>query len=186
MENLKCKTCGADLSISPDKNFATCKYCGGTYKLNEDLNVNIKLDDNVKDVIDNGMSIVGNTSKTMAKIMIVPFIIFIIFFVIIAFTIFKSINSSSTTEKDDFEIRSTTSELEMYSGTKDKIFVENALNAVIKNNKKNQDYLITVIYEDFNTTNTNDISEIKSSLENKKYEIILDYDGKYVNKLTIK
>lgn len=77
---------------------------------------------------------------------------------------------------------------EMYSGTQRKEIVIFMLNEVEKNNQKNSDQIIKVLYNDANATDSNGIVEIKKQLnEDKEYEIILDYDvNGYVNQVTIK
>lgn len=76
---------------------------------------------------------------------------------------------------------------ELYSGTNGKLHTSSLLDNIITNNKKNKDKLITVIYNEISTTDSNEIIKIKHSLEDtKKYEIILDYDENiFVNKVTI-
>ena len=40
MAILKCKICGGDMEISPDKTFGICEYCGSTMtlpKINDDV-----------------------------------------------------------------------------------------------------------------------------------------------------
>ena len=74
MEKLKCSSCGAELEVEENKEYAKCNHCGARYKLNEDLNVNIKLDDNIKEVLNNGLG----TAKHVSKFFFIPIIIFII------------------------------------------------------------------------------------------------------------
>ena len=79
MEKLKCSSCGAELQVEENKEYAKCNHCGARYKLNEDLNINIKLDDNMKEVLNNG---IGTVHKSL-KFMIIPVIAFICFIIII-------------------------------------------------------------------------------------------------------
>ena len=78
----------------------------------------------------------------------------------------------------------------MYSGTQTKSLLSSLLDEVVTSNKKNSDKLITVIYNDKQTTNPDEVIAIKNSLNDDssvKYEVILDYSDKgYVNKVTIK
>ena len=67
MRKLKCNSCGGEMTIDETKEYATCKYCGMKYKLNDDLNVNIKIDDSVKDVLNTGLS----TAKHFSLFMLV-------------------------------------------------------------------------------------------------------------------
>lgn len=197
MEKLKCSSCGGNMTIDDSKEFATCDYCGTKYKLNEDLNVNIKLDDNVKEVLDNGISNVGKSSK----LILIVVSIFIIFFIISAFVYYFSsslrwqLNSGSyiSDELDDdneffdeFDIKMFNLDIEMYSGTQSTMFVEHLLDSIVTSNKTNSDKLITVVYGDISTTDSDAIVDIKHSLDSDKYEISLDYDSYgYINKITI-
>ena len=90
MEKLKCSSCGGQLQVEESKEYAVCEHCGARYKLNEDLNVNINLDDNMKEVLNNGLG----TAKHFSKFMIIPIAAFIIIFIISTFTIFKTNNNS--------------------------------------------------------------------------------------------
>ena len=78
MKELKCSSCGGQLKVEDNKEYAACQYCGARYKLNEDLNVNIKIDDNVKDVLDNSLG----TATRFSKIIFIPIIAFIAFIAI--------------------------------------------------------------------------------------------------------
>lgn len=68
MKKLRCTSCGAELKIEENKEYAICEHCGSRYKLNEDFNINIKLDDNVKDVINNSLG----TVKHFSKFLLIP------------------------------------------------------------------------------------------------------------------
>ena len=76
---------------------------------------------------------------------------------------------------------------ETYVGTEYGSSVGYLLDKVITNNKKNKDYLITVIFKDTNTTDPESIKNIKKQFEEwHKYEVSLDYDEEgYANKVTI-
>jgi len=72
-------------------------------------------------------------------------------------------------------------------GTKATIFVKSALDDVNENNKKNTDHIILVVYNDIQTSDEDEIIQIKHGLDEwSKYEVSIDYDQQgYVNKLTI-
>ena len=74
MEKLKCSSCGAVLEVEDDKEYAKCPYCGSKYKLNQDMNINIKLDDNMKEVMDEHLGMV----KRSSKFIFLPIIVFIL------------------------------------------------------------------------------------------------------------
>lgn len=75
---------------------------------------------------------------------------------------------------------------EEYEGTETKISVGWLLDEVTTNNKKNKNRLITVIYGNKETSDPQEIKNIKKELTKSKYEISIDYDNKgFVNKITI-
>ena len=210
MKELKCRQCGAIMSLDEDKEFATCKYCGAKYKLNEDKNINIKLDEGTKDVLNNGLKTFGKIWTFSA----IPFVlVFIVVFIITGVVIFniinfdkedsptkvdnnisdtikENVNNLEETVKEQItkqEIDSFNGSFEFYAGTKWKNSIESLLDKVIKNNRKNSDKLISVIYNDKNTTDANEIINIKHSLEDfKDYEVKVDYnDQGLVNRVII-
>ena len=79
MEKLKCSSCGGNLQVEENKEYAVCDHCGARYKLNEDLNINFKIDDNMKEVLNNGL---GTVHKSL-KFMIIPVIAFFCFIILI-------------------------------------------------------------------------------------------------------
>ena len=125
MEKLKCSSCGGELEVEENKEYAKCRYCGARYKLNEDLNVNIKLDDNIKEVLNNGLG----TAKHVSKFFFIPIIIFII--VIFAIVIYNSLTFDSKTNKSSFNFQ-----FSLVSGTKDAFFVNSTLDKIIESNQK--------------------------------------------------
>ena len=76
---------------------------------------------------------------------------------------------------------------ENVAGTSKKIFIENALEDVITNNKAGDFHKITVVYEDIETEDEEGIINIKNSLnDDEGYEVKLGYnDEKNVNRITI-
>lgn len=103
MEKLRCSSCGAVLEVDDDKEFAKCKYCGSKYKLNQDMNINIKLDDNTKEVI---QGTVGKM-KQVQKIVLIPMIIIVsIVFITIA-AIGIGITGKSNNKRDVSAFNST-------------------------------------------------------------------------------
>lgn len=72
-------------------------------------------------------------------------------------------------------------------GTQATIFVKSALDEVNKNNKKNSEHIISVVYNDKTTTDEDEIIQIKHGLDEwGEYEVSIDYDDNgYVNKVTI-
>ena len=74
MEKLRCSSCGGVLEVGEDKEYAKCPYCGSKYKLNQDMNINIKLDDNMKEVMTEQLGMV----KRSSKFIFLPIIVFIL------------------------------------------------------------------------------------------------------------
>ena len=194
MEKLKCTSCGGELEVEENKEYAKCKYCGARYKLNEDLNVNIKLDDNMKEVLNNGLG----TVKHASKFMIIPVIMFIMIFIIIAFAMFKTTNTMIDTKDETFdkyeeEKIQREEESKKYSfnfqfinanGTKATIFVKSTLDDIIQSNKTN-DRKVSLVFNGTETTDEKEIIEIKHSLSGD-YEVSLNYDDDgYINKIIV-
>ncbi|MBR1749033.1 MAG: hypothetical protein IJ743_04465 [Bacilli bacterium] len=177
MKSLKCKSCGGEMVIDSAKEFATCPYCKSKVKLKETHDINIKLDDSIKEFM------------KPPKWIFIPIIIIFTIVLLVFFTVFKSMSEThNDMGKTTFSINQSMHNMnfEPYSGTQAKIFIENLLDNAVTNNKTNQDLIVSVQYADKETSNPNEIIEIKHSLENKKYEIKLDYnDDGYVNKITI-
>lgn len=65
-------------------------------------------------------------------------------------------------------------------------FVESLLDNVINNNKTNKEHIVTVVFNNQEITDNNEIKNLKVSLTNYYYEVTIDYDDNgYVNKVTI-
>ena len=191
MKKLKCESCGAKLKIKENNEYAICEYCGVEYKLNENVNV---------DIGENMQQTLKNTGKFMSKISMLYIIIFgIIFLTIFGFIIFNNVKFFRRAEKiDDFnnsainikndltdnveekisesDIRSFNITFEMYSGTESKFFVENLLDKIVTNNKTNKERVINVVYNEISITDAEKIIDFKHCLEDKDYEVVLDYD----------
>ena len=204
MEKLKCNSCGGEMTIDESKEYATCKYCGMKYKLNDDLNVNIKIDDSVKDVLNTGLS----TAKHFSLFMLFPIIVFIIIIATAIIFTFKTSNENKDFFNDaeekindmyddiknnnevDVDIDDVSkARFNLYftnqNGTQYKMLVENLLDHIIDSNKK-YNRKIVLVYGDISTTDENEIINIKHKLDKPKYEVRIDYDSNgYVNKITI-
>lgn len=88
---------------------------------------------------------------------------------------------------DKFEIDSFNSKFEFRVGQNYGSSVMHLLDDVIINNKKNQDHVLTVVFEDLSTTDPEEIKKAKKNFDEwTKYEVSVDYgDDGYVNKITI-
>ena len=185
MKKLNCSSCGAELRIEENKEYAVCDHCGTKYKLNEDLNINIKLDDNVKDVINTSFGTVNKASKFM----FVPIFIFVIAFSLILFIGIRSINRSRNNSeenkkqqeeninKQQEEVKKDIFNFQFVNdnGTKSAFLLESTLDEIIQSNKL-YNRKITLVYNGKETTDETEIINIKHSLEGD-YEVSLDYDS---------
>ena len=185
MKKLNCSSCGAELRIEENKEYAVCDHCGTKYKLNEDLNINIKLDDNVKDVINTSFGTVNKASKFM----FVPIFIFIIAFSLILFIGIRSINRSRNNSeenkkqqqeninKQQEEVKKDIFNFQFVNdnGTKSAFLLESTLDEIIQSNKL-YNRKVTLVYNGKETTDETEIIDIKHSLEGD-YEVSLDYDS---------
>lgn len=94
---------------------------------------------------------------------------------------------------ENFSKDSFNSTFEMNQGTKSGMFAKSQVDNIIKNNKKDKEHLIEVIFDGTSYgTDPSNISNVKNNLrefngnEFQEYEISLDYDDNgYVNKVTI-
>ena len=194
MEKLKCESCGGDLVVDDDKEYATCPYCGPKYKLNDDVNVNIKMDDVMKNAIDTRNVV----AKRFSKVMIIPIVFFIIIFCTIVFMSIKSIRDFKEEEdksRIEYEQKAKEQEEEskIYSfnfqftgdnGTKDAFFLESTLDEIVQSNKTN-DRLVTLVFDGKEVTDESEIIEIKHSLDGK-YEVSFNYDDDgYIDKIIV-
>lgn len=203
MKQLKCENCGAKIEIKDENaEYGTCPYCKAKYQLHETKDINIKMDDNTKEILSNSFGNFNKQSKfatafimTIAAVMIIA----IMSTFVINTNIFKSkdtSNNDDTINKINEKVENTKKEInkssfngkfEIRSGTDYKSTIEYILDDVVTNNKTNKDMLITVKYKDKETTDPDTIIEIKHSLNDRnKYEVKLDYDNDgYVNKITL-
>ena len=94
-------------------------------------------------------------------------------------------NTNQMTQNYDKEKFNRTFEINV--GTQATIFVKNTLDEVNKNNKKNTEHIVSVVYNDKITTDEDEIIQIKHGLKEwGQYEVLVDYDeAGYVNKVTI-
>ncbi len=194
MKKLNCSSCGATLEVEENKEYAVCKHCGSRYKLNEDLNVNVKLDDNMKEVLNTGL---GTFNHTL-KFMFIPIIIFVIIFGLIVY--FGFINTSKNKNvvennqkqiEEQINTRQENVKKEMFNfqfmhdnGTKSAFFLESTLDEIIQSNKT-YDRKVTLVFNGKEVINESEIIDIKHSLKGN-YEVSLNYDEEgYINKIVV-
>lgn len=100
----------------------------------------------------------------------------------------SSNNSSVDNTMKEFEKNSFNSSFEFYSGSSKGAFVVSLLDKVITSNNKNTSHIVRVIHGGTNTSDANEIRNIKNNIDKwSDYEVILDYDSNgYVSTITIK
>ena len=192
MEKLKCSSCGATLQVEENKEYAVCNHCGSRYKLKEDLNVNIKLDDNVKEVLNTGLG----TFNHFSKFMFIPIIIFVISFVLIFYFGFLNANRNKKTIDDNqmeeqLNMQQENIEKGVFNfqfindnGTKSAFFLESTLDEIIQSNKI-YDRKVILVFNGTETTEESEIINIKHTLEGN-YEVSFNYDEDgYINKIIV-
>ena len=172
MEKMKCSSCGGDIVIDKDKEYGKCSYCGTKYNLNNNINYNIKLDDNTKEILNKG-------AKHFSKLFILPIIIFVIVLATVIFLIFKFNSGTNSFNKTSFN-----NQFFHANGTQNAFFLTNTLDNIVQSNKTHKRKVI-LEYEDKETTNEKEIIEIKHSLSGN-YEVSFDYDKDgFINKIII-
>ena len=176
MQKLRCTSCNGDLEVDANDKYATCKFCGTKYKLDGD---------NV--VVLNVPSLSQEDVKAMDKAFIPFAVVFGSIVAVITFCIvFFSFNMNKKHDVSSFNL-----EFSYSSGTQNPVFVGETLDNVITKNKTNDKHKITVVYNDKETQNEDEIIEIKKNLTERigiytTYEVKLYYDKDgYVNKIVI-
>ena len=193
MKKLKCSSCGAELKIEDNKEYAICEHCKSKYKLNEDLNINIKMDEDLKDVMKQGMENTKKTSKIVS--IIAPIIIVGVLISIFAMRSNfnkepdqgnKQIADKINQSKEEFEKSAFNLKFNSVSGTIFGSSVERVLDDIISSNKTN-DRKINLVYNGETTTNEERIIDIKHSLDKwDSYEVSVNYDSDgYVNEIKV-
>lgn len=90
-------------------------------------------------------------------------------------------------EKEEQEKRWFNQRFESDTGTNPTLFIDSTLDDIISVNKKNPEHIVTLVYNDIQTSDEAKIKEVKHSLDQfKKYEVSVDYDENgYVNKVIL-
>lgn len=89
--------------------------------------------------------------------------------------------------KSDYDKLEYNSQFEMYIGTQKGFVVKTLIDNIIQNNKTNKDKIVTVVFENKEIYDADDIIDIKSKITNTTdYEVIADYNDGYINKINIR
>ena len=181
LEEMKCKACGAKLNVPDDAESVTCPYCNVTYKVQDMEDSGYEFE---KGRIKAQQEHIKSLNPMQNKLMFIPIIIIPVMIIsMIVFSVVTDKKGGSNKNKV-----STSSFNSGYnSGRTPGVFVEDDLNAVIESNKTNKDLKITVKCDGKETSNPEEIAEIKKSLDlSIYYEITLDYDDEgYIKYYTI-
>ena len=187
MEKLKCSSCGAELEVEENKEYAKCNHCGTRYKLNKDLNVNIKLDDSIKEKLNDQLEMVTTPKTTIISIAVI-FIIGVFICVIAASTFsYRSDNTfNEERTKQEEESNKDHFNFQFYgaNGTKNAFLLEHTLDEIVQSNKTN-DRKVYLVFNGTETTEESEIINIKHSLDGD-YEVSINYDEDgYINKIIV-
>lgn len=196
LKELKCKNCGAKIELEEGKTEVTCKYCNTTFKVDDEYSKAYNYTKGILKARNEQMqefynSREGKLSKRIINIIII--IVFLIFFLIIGLMISNIYNYSPirsnviATKNESIDIDMFNIQFSGMNGQKSTFFINDYLDKIVTNNKKQQKHIITVKYQDKETSNPDEIIAIKKSLdESKQYELSTDYDqAGFINKLTI-
>lgn len=176
MKEIKCKNCGGKIQVDENKEYGVCTYCGTEFKIKDEVNynVNFNMDENTKEVFDTFTKGPFKMHKVASAIIT---IIAVAIFVIIGVSMFKDA-SSSDAEHFNFNF-------EHYEGGQIYFFGEKVLDDIIANNM-NEEHRITVVYGDLSATTSEEVKNLKNTIEHKKYIFHFEKDKKgYINKLIL-
>lgn len=196
MKKLRCTSCGAELKVEDNNEYAICEHCGSRYKLKDDLNINIKVDDDIKKVI-------TSSARGFSKFMLIPIVMFVVVFCLIIFFAIKSridfnnkVDENKQKNEEQQEIMdklNEKSEKQLFNwkftsaaGTKSAFFVKEILDDIIESNKI-YDRKINLLFNGKTMNDENDIISIKHSLNDKdNYEVSKNYDDNgYINEIKV-
>ncbi len=181
---LECKDCGGNLKVEEGTDIVTCPYCGASYRLNEE-NMEKSGYEFEKGRIKaqrEHMEASVAARQIPAKFMIIPI-------VAVSIVLMLMIIISIATKKDRGGTGVSVSDFNRYydNGRQYGTLVEDDLSHIIESNKKYENKKITFKYEDKETSDPEEIAEIKKSLNlSIYYEVTLDYDKQgYINVYTL-
>ena len=191
---MKCKNCGQMLKVEEGATTITCEYCHTTYSIDDEAQ-HVKYDNMYESGYEfekGRMQAQGEQFENAEKVVkgmfgahvlmtifgIIFFIVFVSVFMFIVYNIHQ-MSSNHSSFSLNMERESFNRTFEMYTGTKNKFFVDIILDKVVENNRKDSFHTITVVYNDTSTSNPDEIAALKHSIKDTpaKYEVGLDYNG---------
>lgn len=205
LKELKCPNCGAKLDFkhtTKENGQITCPYCQTSFVLEDEYTAGYQYTKGALKAQEEQFNALYKTitrhpvSKAAFLIPVISFgLIFIISLITIIF-ITHNINENQSSLPQSHIDKTVTNRVDVesfnftfkgYNGTKTKFFIDGYLDTIVTNNKTNPNHLITVKFNDQESTDPDTIVSIKQSLlDNQNYELSMDYDTNgYFNKLTI-
>ena len=190
---MKCKNCGGELKIEDGADTVTCPYCNITYKIDDEVK-HVKYDDmeNSGYEFEKGRlkaqtEHFKNIAPISTKFILIPIIAIIVFITIAVVIGAVTRNKQGFSTGSSFEVSASSFNMSYDNGRQPGVFVEDDIADIIESNKKYSEKKITVKYEDKETSDPDEILELKKSMDfDIYYEISLDYDSEgYVNLYTI-
>lgn len=196
----RCPNCKGKLNYSSEKKAWNCEYCDSVFAEEQLEDKKYKLANNFLDVFKK----IGTGYLVLIGIIVVAVISVIVIVLVNIFKIvdddkYEQVENSNVEDvvddyMDDFldvmdkqKVDSFNSTFEMHSGTKSGFFVKNLFDDIVTNNKTNKEHIVTLVFNDNNTSNVDTIIDLKKVLnDSTDYEVILDYDDNgYVYMITI-
>ena len=200
LNELKCKNCGAKIKVPEKAETVTCDFCHTTFSVEDAYTEGYKYtkgildahDDKQKEQFERAKEFMNNNPVSKIGKIISIFIIMIVIFGlgIMVYSIIKDekeYNKESEERDKKWEITKFNNQFLYYNGTKSGFFVKTYLDDIVDSNKQNKIHIVKVKFNDIETSDSNEIINMKKNIDEKKdYEVIVDYDSEgYFNLMTI-
>ena len=185
LRELKCKNCGAKLKVEENISKVECEFCHTSFAVDDAYHDGYKFEkgrmkaqsEHFDESLEKAKEIIQPFGKVFIAHSVVSFAIFFIIFIFIIIGVFTFAVSQSNNSVDEFDIRQFNNKYEMYVGTESGFMISKLIDEVVANNKKDKEHQITFIYKEINTSNPDEIKNIKSQLNSvAQYEVSLEYD----------
>ena len=184
LRELKCKNCGATIKVDETMSKVECKFCNTTFAVDDAYQDGYKFEkgrmkahsEHLEKSLEQAKGIIEPVGKVFVAHSIVSVVIGIIVFIVgVCIIIFIAVKQSNSV--DEFDIRRFNNDYEMYVGSEYGSSVGRLIDTISTNNKKDEERVITVIYNDVNTQDPEKMKEIKKQLDDwTKYEVSFEYD----------
>ena len=184
LRELKCKNCGDTIKVDETMSKVECKFCNTTFAVDDAYQDGYKFEkgrmkahsEHLEKSLEQAKGIIEPVGKVFVAHSIVSVVIGIIVFIVgVCIIIFIAVKQSNSV--DEFDIRRFNNDYEMYVGSEYGSSVGRLIDTISTNNKKDEERVITVIYNDVNTQDPEKMKEIKKQLDDwTKYEVSFEYD----------